>query len=350
VRARRLTLATLPDVDVMDNTDTTLVVARGMSRMARALRVAVVLLAVGFAAAVALLWPALAADVGRLATRWPATLPHDRRPPAWTPLSAIDPKLRWAVVTAEDARFFVHDGIDWEATFDALRTNLERGRYARGGSTITQQLAKNLFLSREKSLLRKVREAALAWRLEATLPKRRILELYLNVAEWGPGVYGAEQAARHYLGHPAAYLTWGEAATLAAVLPSPVNKLNPDRAPGRVRRRRAVILEHLYQADRISSGELIAARSAPLTAAEARAAAAAEARAEREAAEARAGAEREAAEARAGAEAQGPATTEPGAGEAGEAARGHTVLEMVAPPSGPEMAPEALLPPTPSAP
>ncbi len=309
-----------------------------MSRIARVLRVTVVLLAVGFVAAAALLWPALGADVGRLATRWPDTLPHDRRPPAWTPLSAIDPKLRWAVVAAEDARFFVHDGIDWEATYDALRTNLERGRYARGGSTITQQLAKNLFLSREKSLLRKVREAVLAWRLDATLPKRRILELYLNVAEWGPGVYGAEQAARHHLGHPVARLTWGEAATLAAILPSPVNKLNPDRAPGRVRRRRAVILDHLYQADRISRWELIAARAAPLTAAEARAAAAAEARAEREA------------EVRAGAEAQGPAAAEPGAGEAGEAARGHTVLEMVAPPPGPEMAPEALLPRAPSAP
>jgi monofunctional biosynthetic peptidoglycan transglycosylase len=201
-------------------------------------------------------------------------------------LDQVDPKLRWAVVAAEDSRFFVHEGIDWDATAGAIKTTIETRRFGRGGSTITQQLAKNLFLTREKTVLRKVREWVLAWRLDRALPKRRILELYLNVAEWGPSVYGAEQAARHLLGHSAAQLSWGEAATLAAILPSPTNKLRPDRAPGRVRRRRDVVLMHLYDAGRISRAELAAARAAPLTAAEARAAAAAEAREEAALAEA----------------------------------------------------------------
>jgi monofunctional biosynthetic peptidoglycan transglycosylase len=231
----------------------------------------------------AALWPALAADVNRLATRWPDTLPRDRRPAVWTRLERIDPKLQWAVIAAEDANFWRHEGIDWDATVAAARRNLEAGRYAVGGSTLTQQLAKNLFLTRRKTLLRKAREAVLAWRLERTLTKRRILELYLNVAEWGDGVFGVEAAARHILGHSPARMTWGEAATLAAILPSPTNKLDPDKAPGRVRRRRAVVLNHLYRANRLSHGELVEARAAPLTAAEARAAAAAEAEMEREA-------------------------------------------------------------------
>ncbi len=246
---------------------------RTKGRWLRRLAGVLVLLAAAFAA---LVWPALTADVDRLATKWPDTLAPDRRPSTWTPLDRIDPKLRWAVIASEDANFWRHEGIDWDATVAAAKKNLDQGRYAVGGSTITQQLAKNLFLTRQKTLVRKLREAVLAWRLERALSKRRILELYLNVAEWGEDVYGAEAAARHILGHSAARMTWGEAATLAAILPSPTNKLDPDRAPGRVRRRRAVVLNHLFRASRLSYGELIEARAAPLTAAETRAAAAAE--------------------------------------------------------------------------
>lgn len=329
-------------------------VAQGLSRRAgkppgrptRALwlRRAVGAVLIAAALALALLWPAFAADVDRLATRWPDTLPKDRRPPVWTPLDQIDPKLRWAVIAAEDANFWRHEGIDWDATVAAARRNLEVRRYAVGGSTLTQQLAKNLFLSRRKTLVRKAREAILAWRLERALTKRRILELYLNVAEWGDGVFGAEAAARHILGHSAARMTWGEAATLAAILPSPTNKLDPDKAPGRVRRRRAVVLNHLYRASRLSHGELVEARAAPLTAAEARATAAAEAR---EAAEERAAAGRggpAAAPAVPPASEVRPAVGPSGAGLAGappaeDPALGRAVFETVPLPPAPGASP-----------
>ncbi|OQW33059.1 MAG: hypothetical protein A4E19_06860 [Nitrospira sp. SG-bin1] len=139
----------------------------------------------------------------------------------WTPLSRIAPELQRAVIAAEDASFFVHEGFDWEGIRDAAMYNLEAGELKRGGSTITQQLAKNLYLSSERSLFRKAREALITRSLEHRLTKTRILELYLNVAEWGRGVYGAEAAARHHFGKPASELTADEAAWLAAILPSP---------------------------------------------------------------------------------------------------------------------------------
>ncbi len=139
----------------------------------------------------------------------------------WVPLSRISPHLRHAVVAAEDASFFTHEGFDWEGIRDAALYNLEAGEMKRGGSTITQQLAKNLYLSSERSLLRKAREALITRSLEQRLTKKRILELYLNVAEWGKGVYGAEAAARHHFGKPSRDLTADEAAWLAAMLPSP---------------------------------------------------------------------------------------------------------------------------------
>jgi monofunctional glycosyltransferase len=139
----------------------------------------------------------------------------------WTPLSRIAPELQRAVIAAEDASFFVHEGFDWEGIRDAALYNLEAGELKRGGSTITQQLAKNLYLSSERSLFRKAREALIARSLEHRLTKTRILELYLNVAEWGRGVYGAEAAARHHFGKSASELTADEAAWLAAILPSP---------------------------------------------------------------------------------------------------------------------------------
>jgi monofunctional biosynthetic peptidoglycan transglycosylase len=139
----------------------------------------------------------------------------------WVPLSRISPHLPRAVIAAEDASFFIHEGFDWEGIKDAALHNLEAGEMTRGGSTITQQLAKNLYLSSERSLLRKAREALITRALEHRLTKARILELYLNVAEWGHGVYGAEAAARHHFAKSAAELTAEEAAWLAAILPSP---------------------------------------------------------------------------------------------------------------------------------
>ncbi|MDH4153082.1 MAG: monofunctional biosynthetic peptidoglycan transglycosylase [Nitrospira sp.] len=139
----------------------------------------------------------------------------------WVPLSRISPHLHHAVVAAEDASFFSHEGFDWEGIKDAAMYNLEAGELKRGGSTITQQLAKNLYLSSERSLLRKAREALITYHLEQHLSKKRILELYLNVAEWGQGIYGAEAAAQHHFGKPSLELTADEAAWLAAILPSP---------------------------------------------------------------------------------------------------------------------------------
>lgn len=159
----------------------------------------------------------------------------------WTPLSRIAPELQRAVIAAEDASFFVHEGFDWEGIRDAALYNLEAGELKRGGSTITQQLAKNLYLSSERSLFRKAREALITRSLEHQLTKRRILELYLNVAEWGRGVYGAEAAARHHFGKSASDLTSDEAAWLAAILPSP-QRYDPIRKTNALTRRHQRIL------------------------------------------------------------------------------------------------------------
>jgi len=149
-----------------------------------------------------------------------------RHPPGhlqqqWVDYSRIAPALKRAVVTAEDARFIEHEGVDWEAIEKAYQENRRRGRAARGGSTISQQLAKNLFLSPQRSYWRKLQELLIAWMIEAAWNKRRILEVYLNVVEWGDGIYGAEAAARHYFGVAAAALTPEEAARMAAMLPAP---------------------------------------------------------------------------------------------------------------------------------
>jgi monofunctional biosynthetic peptidoglycan transglycosylase len=139
----------------------------------------------------------------------------------WVPYARISLNLKRAVVAAEDAKFIDHAGFDWEAIEKAIEKNERRGRLVAGGSTISQQLAKNLFLSGERSWLRKGEEAAITWMLESTMSKRRILELYLNIAEWGDGVFGAEAAARHHFGLSAAELGAQQAAWLAAILPSP---------------------------------------------------------------------------------------------------------------------------------
>ena len=140
----------------------------------------------------------------------------------WVPYERISPHLKRAVVAAEDARFLDHEGFDWDAIQKAMARNEQHGKIVAGASTLSQQVAKNLFLSGSRSWLRKGQEAILTWMLETTLSKRRILELYLNFAEWGEGgVFGAEAAARHHFGLTAAALGPEQSAWLAAILPSP---------------------------------------------------------------------------------------------------------------------------------
>ena len=139
----------------------------------------------------------------------------------WVPYDRISPNLKRAMIAAEDAKFVDHDGFDWDGIRKAMEKNDQRGRVVAGGSTISQQLAKNLFLSPAKTYTRKAQEAVITLLLEVMLPKRRIFELYLNVIEWGSGVFGAEAAAQRYYGVPAAKLSAEQAARLAAMAPSP---------------------------------------------------------------------------------------------------------------------------------
>ena len=140
---------------------------------------------------------------------------------AWVPYDRISVHLKRAVVAAEDARFVDHEGFDWDAIEKAMEKNRSKGRVVVGGSTISQQLAKNLFLSGERTPWRKGQEALITVMIEYVMDKRRILELYLNVIEWGEGVYGAEAAARHYFGASAAGIAAPQAARLAAMVPNP---------------------------------------------------------------------------------------------------------------------------------
>lgn len=139
----------------------------------------------------------------------------------WVPYHQISVYLKRAVIAAEDGKFADHEGFDWEAIEKAYEKNLKKGRIVAGGSTISQQLAKNLFLSGERSPLRKGQEAIITLMLERVMTKRRILEIYLNVIEWGNGVFGAQAAAQHYFRTDAAHLGPGEAAWLAAIVPNP---------------------------------------------------------------------------------------------------------------------------------
>jgi monofunctional glycosyltransferase len=140
----------------------------------------------------------------------------------WASYARISDELKRAVIVAEDAKFSEHDGFDWEGIQKAMEKNQRRGRVVAGGSTISQQLAKNLFLSGEKNLWRKAQEAIITSMLEMLMDKERILEIYLNVAEWGEGVFGAEAAAQHYYNVGAASLSAEQAARLAAMLPRPL--------------------------------------------------------------------------------------------------------------------------------
>ena len=185
-----------------------------------------------------------------------------RKYQVWMPIEQISPHLHRAVLAGEDTHFFQHNGFDWDAiqkAWDEAQKEAEKEAKAegdydpeawippmpsfkRGASTITQQLSKNLYLSEERSFLRKGREAVITYFLERELSKKRILEIYLNVIEWGDGIYGAEAASRTYFKKSASSLTPQEAAYLSAMIPSPLNVFNPQKNPKRVVRRQKVIL------------------------------------------------------------------------------------------------------------
>lgn len=167
-----------------------------------------------------------------------------RRVQIWVSYGSISRDLVRAVLVAEDDAFWQHDGIDYEQLQEALQADWERGRLTRGASTITQQLAKNLYLSPSRNPIRKLRELIIARRLEAELKKSRILEIYLNVIEWGDGIWGAEAAARTYFHKRAAELTPSESALLAAVIINP-RVLNPARPTARIMRRQQLILRRM---------------------------------------------------------------------------------------------------------
>ncbi|HOA92596.1 MAG TPA: monofunctional biosynthetic peptidoglycan transglycosylase [Quisquiliibacterium sp.] len=159
----------------------------------------------------------------------------------WIAYDQISPHLKRAVIAAEDANFTEHDGVDWDAIERAYESNLKKGTVVRGGSTITMQLAKNLFLSGERSYLRKAQELVITYMLESMMSKRRILEIYLNVAEWGVGVFGCEAAARHHFGTSCAQLAPAQAARLAAMLPRP-RYYDRNRASPALARRTSIVL------------------------------------------------------------------------------------------------------------
>ncbi len=218
-------------------------------------------------------------DIARLKTENPTTtslIEHrikqareegkePRKVMIWKPIEQISPNLYRAVIGGEDARFFEHDGFDWDAIQSAWDEAVEEGKkeakadgeydpeswippmpsFKRGASTITQQLAKNLYLSEDRNFLRKGREALITYKMERELSKQRILELYLNVIEWGDGIYGAEAASQFYFKKSASRLTQSEAAFLGAIIPSPLNVFNPKKNPRRVKRRQRVIQKNM---------------------------------------------------------------------------------------------------------
>jgi monofunctional biosynthetic peptidoglycan transglycosylase len=173
--------------------------------------------------------PTTAVHMQRRAQAWIHRKPYQERF-KFVPLTQISPDLQHAVISAEDARFYQHHGFDWHALELAAKEDLEGGR-TRGGSTLTQQLVKNLFFGTGRSFLRKGAEATLVPVAELVLGKKRILELYLNLVEWGPGIYGAESASRYYYKMPARNIGREPSARLAAILPAPL-KRRPDRMNG----------------------------------------------------------------------------------------------------------------------
>lgn len=164
----------------------------------------------------------------------------------WVPYDRISIHLKRAIIAAEDSNFLGHDGFDIEGIQKAVEKNLKKGRLVAGGSTISQQLAKNLFLSSRRSFIRKGEEAIITLMIETTWSKRRILEVYLNIIEWGNGIYGAEAASRRYFKKSAANLTPGQAAALAAMVPNP-RWFENNRASAKFARRVNTISRRMYQ-------------------------------------------------------------------------------------------------------
>lgn len=177
----------------------------------------------------------------------------------WVPYDAVSEHLKKAIILSEDASFFSHKGVDLFEMKEAVREDWEQGRFKRGGSTITMQLARNLYLNPSKNPLRKLREIVIAWQLEQALSKKRIFELYLNVVEWGQEIYGAEAASRNYFSKPASQLSPREAATLAALLPNPRNHREKS-----LLYRRNLILNRMAKTGTLSSEELRRAVTNPL--------------------------------------------------------------------------------------
>ncbi len=206
--------------------------------------------------------PAAASEVldreGRVLTQY-----YDRKFRLWVPLSSLPDILIQAVVTAEDDTFFEHKGVNYKATWDALVHDAQKKRFARGGSTITQQMIKNVLLSKEKTITRKLREYVLARRAEEVISKRRILEIYLNEVEWGDGIYGVEAASRSYFDKHASELSVDEAALLAGMLPNP-KYYNPYKRQHRARARQERVLSNMLQAKLITPDEFTAAMEATL--------------------------------------------------------------------------------------
>ncbi|MBN8232172.1 monofunctional biosynthetic peptidoglycan transglycosylase [Corallococcus macrosporus] len=207
-------------------------------------------------------------DVGSLRTQNPRTtalmdqraeeaLDAGKKPrarQAWVSLNAVAPHAVDAVLISEDARFYRHEGVDWTEVENAFEQSVREARLGRGASTLTQQLAKNLYLSTDRSLLRKGKELLIARQLETHLSKQRILALYLNVVEWGEGVYGIEAAAREHFGVPARSLTVAQGAMLAGMLPAPRRWL-PAQRPESLRNRAGVIVGRLEREGRISAAQ-----------------------------------------------------------------------------------------------
>jgi membrane peptidoglycan carboxypeptidase len=188
---------------------------------------------------------------------------HERKFRIWVPVSSLPDIVIRAVVIAEDDTFFGHEGVNYRAVWDALRHDVRKKRFARGGSTITQQMIKNVLLSREKTISRKIREFVLARKAEDILTKRRILEIYLNEVEWGENVYGIEAASRFYFEKHAHELDAHEAALLAGMLPNP-RYYNPYKRMAKARDRQERVLFNMQQAKLLTREEYAAALAAPV--------------------------------------------------------------------------------------
>ena len=222
---------------------------RPAKRLLRAAALAVAAVAAGFyatalCALVALRWinpPTTAVQIERRFEAWVHHRPYHKRY-EFVPLQAISPNLQHAVISAEDGRFYQHHGIDWQEVQQVIDQDVERRRLGRGASTITQQLIKNLFLTTTRNFLRKAVEFTLAPVAERILSKHRILELYLNVIEWGAGIFGAQAAARSWYHVPAADLNRDQSARLAAILPTPLR-----RRPARMNSYSEAILHRMAQ-------------------------------------------------------------------------------------------------------